>query len=145
MKITKSQLRKIIREEIQKEAFGDNKQGGGGHVERTPQGRTKRAAQEKDPNAKFLGTVGGIGVTRTKAAPDDSLVVKYDQSVSPAQPIPFKGEIEKYPGYPKSWIWNRDSKQYETVDKIPIPLKDSAGKLRIPDAEEYSAKRKATT
>jgi hypothetical protein len=122
MKITKTQLRKIIKEEIQKEYATMGVSSGKHQTQGSP----------SNPNTKSMGNVGGVEVTRTKGPENAAPAIEYKNGKA----VPFAGKIEKYNGYPKKAKYNGELKQWETVDGIA--LKDSEGTLRIPDAKEFA-------
>jgi hypothetical protein len=139
MKITKTQLRQIIKEEIQKEAaaFGTSGAKFGGSTGHSysgskTSGRKPMSGSPSNPNTKSLGNVGGVEVTRTKGPENTAPAISYKDGKA----VPFAGKIEKYNGYPKKAKYNGKLKQWETVDGIA--LKDSEGTLRIPDAKEMA-------
>ena len=139
MKITKNQLRQLIREEIQKEsgAFGTyaaptSGTSGLSYSGSRTSGRRSPSGSSSNPKTKSLGNVGGVEVTRTKGPENAAPAISYKDGKA----VPFAGKIEKYNGYPKKAKYNEKLKQWETVDGIA--LKDSEGTLRIPDAKEMA-------
>ena len=137
MKITKSQLRQIIKEEIQKEAAAFGTSGaktagtsGLSYSGSRTSARSRLSGSPSNPNTKSLGNVGGVEVTRTKGPENTAPAISYKDGKA----VPFAGKIEKYNGYPKKAKYNGKLKQWVTVDGIA--LKDSEGTLRIPDAKE---------